>query len=91
MLKVLQWSGCITEKEGKFVIDNDELSSRNKADVFDIITCDSFWEGTTIESYHEYMDMPDYAVDIDGKTENIQMEQEDLEERNKRLFKKICC
>lgn len=87
MLKVLQWSGCITEKEGKFVIDNDELSSRNKADVFDIITCDSFWEGTTIESYREYMDMPDYAVDIDGKTENIQMEQEDLEERNKRLFK----
>lgn len=86
-MKVLQWSGCITEKEGKFVIDNDELSSRNKADVFDIITCDSFWEGTTIESYREYMDMPDYAVDIDGKTENIQMEQEDLEERNKRLFK----
>lgn len=87
MLKVLQWSGCIAEKEGKFVIDNDELSSRNKADVFDIITCDSFWEGTTIESYREYMDMSDYAVDIDGKTENIQMEQEDPEERNKRLFK----
>ncbi len=87
MLKVLQWSGCITEKEGKFVIDNDELSSRNKADVFDIITCDSFWEGTTIESYREYMDMPDYAVDFDGKIENIQMEREDPEERNKRLFK----
>ena len=87
MLKVLQWSGCITEKDGKYVIDNDELSSRNKADVFDIITCDSFWEGTTIESYREYMDMPDYVVEIDGKSENIQTDGEDPEDRNKRLFK----
>lgn len=87
MLKVLQWSGCITEKDGNFVIDNDELSSRNKADVFDIITCDTFWEGTTIESYHEYMDMPDYVMDIDGKNENVQTESDDPEERNKRLFK----
>ena len=71
----------------KYVIDNDELSSRNKADVFDIITCDSFWEGTTIESYREYMDMPDYVVEIDGKSENIQTDGEDPEDRNKRLFK----
>ena len=87
MLNVLQWSGCITEKDGKYIIDNDELSSRNKADVFDIITCNTFWEGTTIESYREYMDMPDYLMDTDGKNENIQMESEDPEERNKRLFK----
>lgn len=65
MLKVLQWSGCITEKDGNFVIDNDELSSRNKADVFDIITCDSFWEGATLESYRSYMDIPDGADNED--------------------------
>lgn len=87
MLKVLQWSGCITEKDGKYVIDNDELSSQNKADVFDIITCNSFWEGNTIESYREYMDMPDYLVNIEGNTETIQCDQEDPEERNKRLFR----
>lgn len=58
MLKVLQWSGCITERDSKYIIDNDGLSNQEKADVFDIITCDSFWEGTTIESYREYMDMP---------------------------------
>lgn len=87
MLKVLKWSGCITEKDGNFIIDNDELSSRNKADVFDIITCDTFWEGTTIESYRDYMDMPDYVVDIEGKNENIQMTSEEPEERNKRLFR----
>ena len=80
MLKVLQWSGCITEKDGKFVIDNDELSDRNKADVFDIITCDTFWEGSTIESYRAYMDMEDIHVDIE-------INEEDPEERNKRLFR----
>ena len=70
MLKVLQWSGCITEKEGNYVIDNDELSNQNKADVFDIITCDTFWEGSTIESYREYMDMPDIIDETDDNPEN---------------------
>lgn len=79
MLKVLQWSGCITEREGKYIIDNDELSNQNKADVFDIITCDTFWEGDTIDSYRAYMDMSDCDVNVD-------IEKEDLEERNKRLF-----
>lgn len=87
MLKVLQWSRCITEKEGKFVIDNDELSARNKADVFDIITCDTFWEGFTIESYREYMDMVDFVVESDGDKNAIESQQEDPEERNKRLFR----
>lgn len=87
MLKVLQWSGCITEKEGKFVIDNDQLSARNKADVFDIITCDTFWEGSTIESYREYMDMVDFVVESDGDKNAIESQQEDPEERNKRLFR----
>ena len=71
MLKVLQWSGCITEKNGKFVIDSDELSVRNKADVFDIITCDTFWEGSTIESYRDYMDMVDFTVESDENCEDV--------------------
>lgn len=72
MLKVLQWSGCITEKEGKYVIDNDELSNQNKADVFDIITCDSFWEGSTIESYREYMDMPEIVKDEEEERTEVE-------------------
>lgn len=64
MLKVLQWSGCITEKDGNYIIDNDKLSNRNKADVFDIITCNSFWSGESIESYRDYMDLPEIIEDV---------------------------
>lgn len=80
MLKVLQWSGCITEKEGKYVIDNDELSNQNKADVFDIITCDTFWEGATIESYREYMDMPEMLED------EVEEERTEVEENVELIF-----
>lgn len=62
MIKVLQWSGCVTEKEGVYFIDNNNLSQRNKADIFDIITCNTYWEGTTIESYREYMDLESYET-----------------------------
>lgn len=57
MLKVLQWSGCVKEIDGKYIIDNDELTKDNKADIFDIINYDTFWEGNTIQSYREYMDI----------------------------------
>lgn len=87
MLEILKWSGCITEKDGKYVIDNDELSSQNKADVFDIITCNSFWEGNTIQSYREYMDISEYILDVDGNTETSYHDRENLEEHNMRLFR----
>lgn len=80
MLKVLQWSGCITEIDGRYVIDNDGLSKQNKADVYDIITCDTFWEGNTIDSYRAYMDIADFDMEIE-------VDEEDLEERNRRLFR----
>lgn len=82
MLKVLQWSGCITEKEGNYVIDNDELSNQNKADVFDIITCDTFWEGSTIESYREYMDMPNIIDETDDNPENVNDDCEEVFNHN---------
>jgi hypothetical protein len=70
MLKVLEWSGCVTEKDGLYIIDNDNLSQRNKADIFDIINCDTYWNGTTLDSYREYMDLDsaDSGLDI---TEDI--------------------
>ena len=75
MLKVLLWSGCVSEKDGNYVIDNDHLSVNNKSDVYDIITCNSFWEGSTIDSYHKYMDINedyifDYAFTDSGKNES---------------------
>ena len=57
MIKVLNWSGCVQEDDGKLKIDNDMLSRSNKADIFDIINCATYWEGNDIVSYREYMDI----------------------------------
>lgn len=57
MLKVLIWAGCVKEIDGKILIDNDDLSKENKADIFDIVNCDVYWEGNTLESYKTYMDI----------------------------------
>ena len=79
MLKVLQWSGCIAEKEDQFVIDNDGLSDKNKAGVFDIITCTDFWEGSTIESYRKYMDIETAEFDdsaLEDSSDNVNIEDD---------------
>lgn len=74
MIKVLQWSGCVKELDGKYVIDNDDLSRGNKADIFDIISYDKMWEGNTIQSYREYMDME--SVESVATYENLSKENE---------------
>lgn len=75
MLSILKWSGCIVEENKKFLISNEELTKQNKADIFDIINCNSFWDGTTIESYYDYMDIEKYENEEDcGKTKEIVME-----------------
>ncbi len=85
MLKILTWSGCIAEKDGKYMAHNNNLSASQKADVFDIITYNEYWEGTTIESYVKYMDLPDYDIskDIDIKIPDTQKNPTDI---NKRSF-----
>lgn len=59
MIKVLNWSGCVQETDGQLKIDNDMLSRSNKADIFDIINCSTYWEGEDIDSYRKYMDIDD--------------------------------
>lgn len=75
MLEVLEWSGCIKNIEDKYVIDNDDLSIDNKAAVYDIITYDEFWEGDSVASYRNYMDL-DLPIDFD---ETIPTEENDNE------------
>lgn len=58
MIKVLLWSGCVVEGEiGKYYIKHSALSVADKADLFEIITENSFWDGTDREDYFKYMDM----------------------------------
>lgn len=58
LTKILTWSGCVTEiEEGKLALANEELSVQNKAAIFDIITFNDYWNGTTLKEYQQYMDI----------------------------------
>ena len=59
MINVLLWSGCVQSKDNKiFIVDND-LSRENKADIYEIVNYNDFWEGKDLASYQKYMDLPE--------------------------------
>ncbi|MBQ0071940.1 MAG: hypothetical protein KBS81_08860, partial [Spirochaetales bacterium] len=74
-------SGCVSEKEGHYIVDNNRLTDTQKAAVFDIINCNSFWSGDSVDSYRTYMDMEEsevsynsnhpYVVDLEGNVMNL--------------------
>lgn len=65
MVKILTWSGCVQESErGIYKIKHEHLSEEEKADIFDILTCNSFWGGNTLEDYNEYMDLDQQDINM---------------------------
>lgn len=77
MVKVLKWSGCVVESEEKITITNEGLSQENKAAIYDIINYSGFWNGNTLESYRQYMDMDDNLIDesdepVDSNNEEVE-------------------
>lgn len=79
MIKVLNWSGCVQEDDGKLKIDNDMLSRSNKADIFDIINCCTYWEGEDIASYREYMDIDD-GENMEKEVEKLVINTEEVQD-----------
>ncbi|WP_312650506.1 McrB family protein [Aminipila sp.] len=73
MIKVLLWSGCVAEEGEKIYIKHDTLTQENKADIFDIINCSSFWNGGDLLSYQSYMD-------IDEKNDNLNTSSKEKKE-----------
>lgn len=70
MLKILDWSGCAVN-DGEFIyIKNENLNRDNKADIFDIICYQNYWDGDTEESYRHYMDMDKADVLQDSNHNN---------------------
>lgn len=57
MVKILLWSGCIAEENDKIIIKHKNLTRENEADLFEIITCNSFWKGGNLVEYQTYMDI----------------------------------
>ena len=78
MTKVLTWSGCVTEIENsKLIIQHDKLSTSNKADLFDIVTYNSYWdfdEFNTLKearaSYQQYLDISNDEIEDDYLNES---------------------
>lgn len=69
MLKILIWAGCVEEFDlDKYKIKHNNLSIREKADIFDIITYDDYWLGNDIDSYRRYMDLS--IEELDSNIEN---------------------
>lgn len=72
MIKVLTWSGCVSENENQEIfIHQDNLSNDDKAFLFDIITYTGFWTSPADlqyekikENYQEYMDIDDDEISL---------------------------
>lgn len=74
MVKILLWSGCVIEdEEGNLRIQHTSLTRSDKADIFEIVTESEFWEGDSLESYREYMDIEEQEEidEINDGDENI--------------------
>lgn len=75
MIKILNWSGYISENENGICIKYNELEKIHKAEIFDIINAVEFWDGGEIESYRKYMDLEK----ISDITEDSQIEIKESE------------
>ena len=56
MLKTLNYTGCFLEDETGIKLKSDGITRDNEADLFEIINCNSYWTGETLEDYQKYMD-----------------------------------
>ena len=58
MIKVLLWADCVEEIErDKYRFKDQGLDKDSKAEIFDIITYDKYWEGDSLQDYQSYMDL----------------------------------
>jgi len=70
MIKVLLWSGCVVEtNKGEYSIRHSNLTTIEKAEIFDILTSNDFWDGEDKESYFAYMDID---LNAEDDTDEIQ-------------------
>lgn len=54
MVKILTWSGCVSEDENQaLIIHHDNLSVENKAALFDILTYTQFWTPDKGKNFYE--------------------------------------
>ena len=64
LLKVLVWTDCVLESDGKYYLSTSNLSLQEKGDMLDILLYNEYWESpntsdfsTAKKSYISYMDL----------------------------------
>lgn len=56
MIKTLNYTGCFIEDENGIRLKTSDINRDNEADLFEIINCNSYWNGESLEDYQNYMD-----------------------------------
>ena len=72
MIKTLNYTGCFTEDENGIKLKTNGITRDNEADLFEIINCNSYWTGETVEDYQKYMD--EISI-MEDDMENLKNEQ----------------
>ena len=69
MIKTLNYTGCFIEDENGIKLKIEDITRDNEADLFEILNCNSYWEGKELDNYQKYMD--DIKITEDDMSENI--------------------
>ncbi len=69
MLSLLEWSGCLVKDSHRWYINYSILTAKEKVEIFDILSYNSFWEGSSYDTkgYFEYMDVENEYMDMENK------------------------
>lgn len=74
MIKTLNYSGCILENNDRILLTSESLSREREADLFEIINCNSYWNGESEEDFQKYMDEDLSSDDYISNSDNIEDE-----------------
>lgn len=72
MTKILTWAGCVSEdEEQRLFIHHDNLTTENKAALFDILMCNTFWNPNPEKNYAEQRQDYEAYMDLETASEDI--------------------
>lgn len=87
MIKTLNYTGCVIENGDQILLNSSNISRDNEADLFEILNCNSYWEGSSIEEYQDYMDDIEMDDAIDYSDEkNVVLQNKNGEKMYNRIL-----
>lgn len=79
MVKVLCWSGCVKEENDKSIrLADENLTKENKAEIFDIVNYNGFWEPLVEASYDDNRRSYEEYMDVEHIEDNTNIEEQKM-------------